>query len=259
VSAALVNYEVRRQDKQSSSEGILAEALAIRVRSYNQKGKSDCGRSKSRSGFKDLKKNQCAFCKELGQWKIDCSKAKSKKESKTEANLVHMVSTQDSTSHAGGSDSDSSIFSFSVTTPIVGYLGDSEWLLDTEATYHGCPNREWFSNFEKLDGCSIIMGDDCPCNIQGIGTVQIKMFDGMVRELKEVRYVSQLKRNLISVGILKTLGIEVSIRDGVLKMIKDSMVVLKGVRRNNLYYLKGSTVTGQVAASTDSDDDSIRL
>jgi len=82
--------------------------------------------------------------------------------------------------------------------------------------------------------------------MEEIGTVQIKMFDGMVRELKEVRYIPQLKRNFISVGILKTLGLEVSIRDGILKMTKGSMVVLKGVRRNNLYYLKGSIVTGQV-------------
>jgi len=82
---------------------------------------------------------------------------------------------------------------------------------------------------------------------------------GMVQELKEVGYVPQLKRNLISVGALKSLGLEVSIKDGVLKMTKGSMVVLKGVRRNNLYYLKGSTVTGQVATSTDTDDDSTRL
>jgi len=42
-------------------------------------------------------------------------------------------------------------------------------------------------------------------------------------------------------------------------MTKDSMVVLKADRRNNLYYLKGSTVTGQVATSTSSDEDSTRL
>jgi len=53
------------------------------------------------------------------------------------------------------------------------------------------------------------------------------MFDGMVRELKEVRYVPQLKMNLISIGVLKTLGLEVYIRDGVLKMTKGSMVILK--------------------------------
>ena len=56
--------------------------------------------------------------------------------------------------------------------------------------------------------------------------------------------VSQLKRNFISIGTLQSLGLEVSIRDGVLKMTKGSMLVLKGVRRNNLYYLKGSAVTG---------------
>ena len=119
-------------------------------------------------------------------------------------------------------------------------------MLDTEATYHVCPNRDWFSNFEKLDGCFAIMGDDRPCNMKGIGTAQIKMFDRIVRELKEVRYVPQLKRNLISIGALKALGHMVSIRDGVFKMTKGSMVVIKGVHRGNLYYLKGSTVTGQV-------------
>ena len=52
-----------------------------------------------------------------------------------------------------------------------------------------------------------------------------------------MRYVPQVKRNLISVGALKALGDEVSVRDGVLKMTRGSMVVLKDVRRNNLYYL----------------------
>jgi len=46
----------------------------------------------------------------------------------------------------------------------------------------------------------------------------------------------------------------ISVRDGVLKMIRGSMVVMKGVRWDNLYYLKGSTVTGQAETSTSSDD-----
>ena len=73
------------------------------------------------------------------------------------------------------------------------------------------------------------------------------MFDEIVQELKDVRYVPQLKKNLFSIGVLKVLGLKVSIRDGVLKMVKGSMIVLKGVQHNNLYYLKGNTVTGQVA------------
>jgi len=39
--------------------------------------------------------------------------------------------------------------------------------------------------------------DDHPCNMEGIGTVHIKVFDGMVRELKEVRCTSTEKESYI--------------------------------------------------------------
>ena len=148
------------------------------------------------------------LCKELRHRKVDCPRIKDKKESQTEGNLAH---TQAGTSQAGGSDSDSSLFSFSITTPIIGYSGDSEWVFDTSTTYHVCPYKDWFSNFEKLDGCFAVMGDDHLCKVEGIGTIRVKMFDGMVWELKKVRYVPQLKRNLISVGALEALGHEISL------------------------------------------------
>jgi len=132
-------------------------------------------------------------------------------------------------------------------------------MLDTRATYHACPNRDWFSSFEKIDGCSIVMRDDHSCTMEAIDTVHIKMFDGTVWKLKDVRYVPQPTRNLISIGVLKVLGLKVSVRDGVVNMIKGSMVVLKGVRRTNLYYLKGSMVTGQVTTSTNSNNDYTQL
>jgi len=99
VSAALVNYELRRQDSLSSHGSTSTEALAVRDKGSNRKGKGDCERSKSRSSFRDLKKNQCTFCEGLGHWKVDCSKAKgNKKESKTEANHARVVNTHASTS-----------------------------------------------------------------------------------------------------------------------------------------------------------------
>ena len=57
VSAALVNYETRMQDRQSSQASTSAEALTVRGRGSYMKGKGDRGRSKSRPGFRDLKKN----------------------------------------------------------------------------------------------------------------------------------------------------------------------------------------------------------
>ena len=136
----------------------------------------------------------------------------------TEANLTQVASTQASTSQADGSDLDSSVFSLSVTTPNVSYSDNAEWIIDTGAIYHVCWNRAWFSSFEKLDGCYMVMGDNHPCNIEAVGTVCIKMDDGIVRELNEARYVPQLKRNLISVGALEALGLMISVRDGVLKL-----------------------------------------
>ena len=55
--------------------------------------------------------------------------------------------------------------------------------------------------------------------MKGIGTVLIKMFDEMVRELKKVRYVPQLKKNLIFVGALKILDLDILSKDGSLKML----------------------------------------
>ena len=139
MAAGLVNYKVRRQDRLSSFGSTTAEAFVVRGKSFNRKGRSDHGISKSRSGFIDLKKNQCVLCKELGHWKVDCPKAKGKKESKTEVNLAQVISTHASTSQADGLDSDSSVISFSVTIPIVGYSDNSKWILNTGATYHVCP------------------------------------------------------------------------------------------------------------------------
>ena len=69
------------------------------------------------------------------------------------------------------------------------------------------------------------------------------MFDRRVRELTGVRYVPALRKNLISLGVLEAEGLKVCIEDMILKVVKGSLIVMKGVGRGNLYYLMGSTVT----------------
>jgi len=59
-----------------------------------------------------------------------------------EANFAKVINTHASTSQADGSDLDSSVFSFSVTTPTIGFSDNFVWILDTGATYHVCPNRD---------------------------------------------------------------------------------------------------------------------
>jgi len=74
-----------------------------------------------------------------------------------------------------------------------------------------------------------------------------------------VRYVPQLKKNLFSIGALKAQGFRGTLGEGALKMSSGSLAVLIGIRCNNLYYLKGSTDTENLAASKHLKNDSTRL
>ena len=49
---------------------------------------------------------------------------------------------------------------------------------------------------EELDGSLISMGDDHTCWLVGKGTVCIKMYDKTMRELKEMRYIPCMTKNL---------------------------------------------------------------
>ena len=51
-------------------------------------------------------------------------------------------------------------------------------------------------------GGNVHLGDDTICDVIGIGNIQLDMFDGSIKTLKDVRYVPDLKINLISIGQL---------------------------------------------------------
>jgi len=59
-----------------------------------------------------------------------------------------------------------------------------------------------------------------------------------------VRYIPNMTKNIISIGALEADGLRGTLGEGILKMSSSSLVVLKRIRHNNLYYLMGSTVTG---------------
>jgi len=77
--------------------------------------------------------------------------------------------------------------------------------------------------------------------------------------LKEVRYVPQLTKNFISVGRLEAQVLRRTLQEGILKMSSGSLVLLKDIQRNNLYYLKGYAVTEKLLASKYLKDNSTRL
>ncbi|XP_031127792.1 uncharacterized protein LOC116029887 [Ipomoea triloba] len=75
-----------------------------------------------------------------------------------------------------------------------------------------------------------------------------------IRTLTNVRYIPDLKRNLISLGTLKSLRCKYIAEGGVLNVIKGSLVLMKTSRSESLYVLHGSTMTGSVAVSSSMSD-----
>ena len=54
----------------------------------------------------------------------------------------------------------------------------------------------------ESDRGKVMMGNNTICRIVGMGNVNLKLDDGIISKLKKVRYVLELKRNLISLGML---------------------------------------------------------
>jgi len=75
----------------------------------------------------------------------------------------------------------------------------------------------------------VSLGHEYTCHIEEICTAHIKLSNGMVRELKDVRDVSQLNKNLILVRDLEAQGMRETLGECILKMSSDSLVVLKGI------------------------------
>lgn len=133
------------------------------------------------------------------------------------------------------------------------------WVLDSACSYHMTPHRDWFESYDKVSTGSVRMGNDMPCNVVGIGSIVIRMHDGTVRTLTDVRHVPDLRKNLISLGVLDSKGFKYNGGHGVIKVMKGALVVMKGVRKGSLYVLEGDTVVGTTASVQDSSESEANL
>lgn len=85
------------------------------------------------------------------------------------------------------------------------------------------------------------------------------MFDNPVRELTDVRYVQNLKRNLISLGIFDKAGYTCKLENCTLKISKGAMVKIRGRLHNGLYVIKGNTIVGITTIRSRKEQDEVKL
>eukprot|EP00253_Pinus_taeda_P013395 PITA_13395 len=201
IVSALLTEEMRRKNMDNQN----GDALSVRGWSQNRnKNKSSSRRSKSRGRYKSPGKPTkvvCWKCGKEGNFRRECkSKAPDKgkgfddapsKEAKTTLNEGGDVYLASSSTH----------------------VDHEAWLIDSGASFHFTPHREWFCEYEKYNGGDVFLGDNQKARIIGCGKVKLKLQ-----------------------------GVKTVFEKDTCKMVRGALVLMRGVQIGTLYKLQGSTV-----------------
>ena len=117
--------------------------------------------------------------------------------------------------------------------------------MDSACSYHVTPNKDWFDTNRLVNSGSVLMGNAASCRVIGMGNIRVKMFDSVIRTLCDVRHVPDLRKNLISLGTLDTNGFNYKSANGVMKVSKGVLTMMKRQKlAGNIYKLMGITIIG---------------
>ena len=117
-----------------------------------------------------------------------------------------------------------------------GNLSD-DWVLDSGCSFHMSPRRDWFDTYESCNGGNVIVGNNAPCKVTGIGSIRLRTRDGRKLTLTRVQHVPTLGKNLISLGTLDDLGYNGVFSHGELSIYRGSELVLKGWSYGKILYV----------------------
>eukprot|EP00253_Pinus_taeda_P009271 PITA_09271 len=104
------------------------------------------------------------------------------------------------------------------------HVDHGAWLIDSGASFHFTPHREWFCEYEKYDGGDVSLGDDRKARIVGHKKVKLKLQGGRVRTLPGVLHISALARKLIYVSKLDDAGVKIVFEKDTCKMVRGALV-----------------------------------
>jgi hypothetical protein len=154
-------------------EGQSTDTLFARGHSQERnRSKFSSGRSKSKGRSKSPRNfvKVCWRCGKEGHYKKQCRSKVEKKKGSEES-----PSTEENTSKEEGGD----VYLASSRT----HADHEAWLVDSGASFHMTPHREWFCEYERYDGGNVFLGDDSTTRIIGRGKFKLRLIDGRIRTL----------------------------------------------------------------------------
>ena len=117
----------------------------------------------------------------------------------------------------------------------IDYTLSSCWLLDTDATFHVTPHRDWVNRFSSGRLGCVQMVDGFVYHIEGAGDVCMSLPNGASYMLRHVCYVLGLNQSLISVSQLCDDGCRVILDEHCFHMQCGLLVIARDARSCLVY------------------------
>ena len=171
----LLNEEVNIKNLDSTCGG---NALYVRGRS-KEHGKSD-DKVKVRSKSHGCSNIECYRCHKKGHMKKDCHLWKSEKgnDKKQDKNKdiasSSGVKIEEINAVSEESEDGEILLTLSLDSAQLVATDDlimHDWILDSGASFHVTPHKEWFSTYDPPCKARVCLGNDYACEIIGVGDV----------------------------------------------------------------------------------------
>ncbi|BAA97536.1 retroelement pol polyprotein-like [Arabidopsis thaliana] len=226
--------EVAQIERQTEEE---EKRLSLRERERSDYREEQAkGKEKVRSEARE-KKGPCWRCGQKGHVKTECFQ---EKKNKSRKKSVRYEESSAQSIVSGGS-----VFMVSEAAARASKGSSEEWICDTGCTSHMSSRKEWFEDLVFSESGNVSMANDTTLQVKGIGSVRILNDDGTTVLLTNVMYIPGMSKNLISLGTLENKGCWFKSKNGILKVIKGCITLMKAEKVGTLYMLKGKAVTAR--------------
>ena len=125
---------------------------------------------------------------------------------------------------------------------------DSNWVIDSSVSFHVTSHSDFFISYKIGDFSNVRMGNSGASKIVGIGDIFLETSIGNKLVLKDVRYVPNIRLNLISIGRLDDEGFTNFFGESKWKLTKGSLIVASGNKLNTLYVMEAKLHKGEINA-----------
>lgn len=165
------------------------------------------------------KQPKCFRCNKTGHFIKDCPKKPGKK---TNTKVRYMTKMDESKT---------------LLTALSANIEADSWYIDSGATSHMCCDRSVMCDFVSTKSLEVKVANGDKLYTEGIGTVRIKLTNGIIKTISNVYYVPRLSGNLLSVSSMVKKGFKVVFSSSGCHVYDNKVQVVSATLDNGMYKL----------------------